>query len=365
MIRAILVDDELPSLEKLEKLLKETGTVQVENKFSQPLEALEYLKENKMDVVFLDIEMPDIDGIELAGRIADLHSGEIVFVTAYNQYAVQAFEMNALDYLMKPVSAERLKITLDRLNKKAVIPTQNKDIKIRCFGRFDVMAGSDSIRFRTDKAAELLAFMIDSKGTLVSRSKIIDSLWGDFEGDRALIHFNTTLYYVKKAFQSSNIPISIQYDRGSYLLNMNGIDCDYIKFWDFFENLAFPGWEDVKKMEETASLYAGDYLTGWESDWVVVKRLQTEERYIALLHSLAEYYKSIDNYRKSIKWLNQALIHQPLSRSLNYKLIEVLLLYKERVLAMKQYDFYKAGLAEKLQQEPDEGFEKLFNQYKE
>lgn len=361
MISAILVDNELPALEKLEQLLTETGTVQVAAKFSQSREALEYLKENKTDVVFLDVEMPDMDGIKLAEHILDLRSGEIVFVTANNQYAVQAFEMNALDYLIKPVSAERLGKTLDRLNKKTENLLKNRDIKIRCFGRFHVMVGAEMIRFRTDKAAELLAFLIDSRGSVVGRSKIIDSLWGEFEGDRALIHFNTTLYYLKKAFQACGVHISIQYDRGNYCLNTEGIDCDYIKFWNFFESTEFPGWDNVKKMEETSRLYAGEYLAGWESDWVVVKRLQTEERYIALLHSLAEYYKSIGNYRKSVKWLNEALVHQPLSRSLNYKLIELLLLFKERTLALKQYDIYKAGLAEKYHLAPDEGFEKLMS----
>jgi len=263
---------------------------------------------------------------------------------------------------MKPVTADRLRKTLDRLSKNAESSPLSKNIKIRCFGRFNVTAGSNTIRFRTDKAAELLAFLIDSRGNTVSRSKIIDSLWGDFEGDRALIHFNTTLYYVKKAFQSCDISISIQYDRGSYLLNAEGVDCDYVTFWSFFENTEFPGWEDVKRMEEMARLYAGEYLSGWESEWVVVKRLQTEERYIALLHSLAEYYQSIGIYRKSIKWLNDGLLWQPLSRSLNYKLMEILLHCNERVPALKQLDFYKAGLAEKYQQAPDEEFEKLFHQ---
>ncbi|HYE69227.1 MAG TPA: response regulator [Anaerovoracaceae bacterium] len=364
MIRTIIVDDEQPSLNKLEKLLKDSGIATVEGKFTQPMEALEFLKENKVDVIFLDIEMPDIDGIELANLIFDQHGGDVVFVTAYNQYAIQAFELNALDYLMKPVTAERLIITLDRFHHKKETPPRGKDIKIQCFGRFRVTAGSNLLRFRTEKAEELLAYLIDNRGSVISRSKILDNLWGDFEGDRALIHFNTTLYYVKKAFQASNIPISIQYDRGSYLLDICGIDCDYIRFCSFFDNTKFPGWDDVPKMEETANLYIGEYLIGWESNWVVVKRLQMQEKYIALLVSLAEYYKSIGVNRRAIKWLNDALIHEPFDRALNYKLIELLLMMNEQLLADKQFEIYKNGLRDKHGMKPGEEFNLLFDRYK-
>lgn len=363
MIRTIIVDDELPSLNKLEKLLNDSEIATVEGKFTQPMEALEFLKVNKVDVIFLDIEMPDIDGIELANLIFDQHGGDVVFVTAYNQYAVQAFELNALDYLMKPVTAERLIITLDRFHHKKATPPRVKDIKIQCFGRFNVKAGADTIRFRTEKSEELMAFMIDNRGSSISRSKILDNLWGDFEGDRALIHFNTTLYYVKKAFQAHNIPISIQYDRGSYLLDIGGIDCDYIQFCSFFDSTKFPGWEDVPKMEETANLYIGEYLVGWESNWVVIKRLQMQEKYIALLVSLAEYYKSIGVNRRAIKWLNDALIHEPFDRALNYKLIELLLMMNEHLLAGKQFEIYKNGLRDKHRMKPGEEFNLLFEKY--
>ena len=91
--------------------------------FTEPLAALELLKKNTVDAVFLDIEMPETDGLELAGRILDLQGKiAVVFVTAYNDYAVEAFRLNALDYLMKPAEEDRIRETLNRIIEEKHIP---------------------------------------------------------------------------------------------------------------------------------------------------------------------------------------------------------------------------------------------------
>lgn len=94
--------------------------------FTNPLEALERVDALKADAAFLDIEMPGMDGLELAGRLMDRQRRlEVVFVTAYNEYAVEAFELHALDYLLKPVMKERLQKTMRRLlDREDVRPPQ-------------------------------------------------------------------------------------------------------------------------------------------------------------------------------------------------------------------------------------------------
>lgn len=360
MIRAIVVEDELPALVKMVKLLESSEMARVVGGFTKPLEALEFLKSNKVDVVFLDIEMPDMNGIEFSSRILDVQEGcAVVFVTAYNQYAVEAFQLNALDYLMKPVSAARLSETLGKITSMKGNNNTADGAYIKCFGRFAVSNGTEQVKFRTDKAEEMLAFMIDKRGGFISRNEIIDSLWAEFDGERALVHFNTTLHYVKKALLSYGIVLPFVYERGGYKFDYKSIHCDYLKIHSFIEERKTIGQENILQYEEIVELYQDEYLSGYDYHWVEIRRLQMEELYYDLILDLAEYYKGKDNYKKAAKWIKSGLKREPLHRELNYQLIKVLLLDNDRFMALKYYDVYKKSLKKNLLQEPDKAFRKL------
>lgn len=118
MLNLILVDDELAALEELADKLQQIGGVHLAGKYQDPAAALEQIRKSPPDAAFLDIMMREIDGFTLAGEILQLGRRiDIVFVTAYDEYAVKAFEMNAVDYLLKPVTKERLSLTLKKISK--------------------------------------------------------------------------------------------------------------------------------------------------------------------------------------------------------------------------------------------------------
>jgi len=119
MLRAIIVDDEELSVKWLKSVLAEVGGVDVCETFMSPLAAYEYAKTHPIRIAFLDISMPAINGMRLSSLLRELDASiEVVFVTAYDDFAVRAFELSALDYLMKPVTAERLAKTLERIGRK-------------------------------------------------------------------------------------------------------------------------------------------------------------------------------------------------------------------------------------------------------
>lgn len=118
MIRALVVDDELPAREELSLLLEQTGEIEIIGKAANAIEALACIRRDQPQVMFLDVQMPAVSGIELLGMIDDQSMPEVVFVTAHDQFALRAFDENALDYLLKPVSPERLARTIERLRRQ-------------------------------------------------------------------------------------------------------------------------------------------------------------------------------------------------------------------------------------------------------
>ena len=115
MLKAIIIDDELYAREELNELLVETEKVEVIGQCSNAIEGLKAIHSLKPDVVFLDIHMPQVTGLELLSMLDPETMPIVVFVTAYDEYAVKAFEDNALDYLLKPVDIVRLNKTLKRV----------------------------------------------------------------------------------------------------------------------------------------------------------------------------------------------------------------------------------------------------------
>jgi len=125
-LRAYLVDDEPPALERLRRMLEQTDRVQVIGSATEPEEAVTALSADPPDVCFLDIEMPRLNGFEVLARLAS--QPIVIFTTAYNQYALQAFVVNSVDYLLKPVDPDALERALnkiERLRGSAMVPQQD------------------------------------------------------------------------------------------------------------------------------------------------------------------------------------------------------------------------------------------------
>jgi DNA-binding LytR/AlgR family response regulator len=121
VIRALLVDDEAPARSELRYLLNEHGDVEVVGEAASAGEALELARSVHYDVVFLDVEMPGLTGIQAAPLVRERRDPPaVVFVTAHAEYAVDAFAVEAFDYLLKPVEPERLARVLDRLRERTV-----------------------------------------------------------------------------------------------------------------------------------------------------------------------------------------------------------------------------------------------------
>src|SRR5438093_9461765 len=118
-LRAVLVDDEQLARDELGYLFGQVGGVEVIGQAGNGIEALSTIDKLQPDVVFLDVQMPGLTGFEVARRMLDTNApSHIIFVTAYDQHAIEAFEVNAVDYLLKPVDPARLEVAVDRARRR-------------------------------------------------------------------------------------------------------------------------------------------------------------------------------------------------------------------------------------------------------
>lgn len=136
LLKALLVDDEVPARSELRFLLGEAGGVEVVGEAGSANEALQLIRAIPYDVVFLDVDMPGITGIQLSEVLAELeHPPALVFVTAHSEHAVKAFEVAATDYLVKPVETGRLKMAIERIAPVVEAPARIERIPVEKAGR--------------------------------------------------------------------------------------------------------------------------------------------------------------------------------------------------------------------------------------
>jgi two-component system LytT family response regulator len=129
-MKTIIVDDERLAREAFKSMLKKYPQIEIIGEYKNTIEAEEALKKNQVDLMFIDIQMPGETGLEFLERID--HAPRTIFVTAYDEYALKAFELNAFDYLLKPLDPERLEETIKKLEEEEKIPesvVQNKKLK--------------------------------------------------------------------------------------------------------------------------------------------------------------------------------------------------------------------------------------------
>ena len=130
--RVLIADDELPARNKMKRLLKKIDNVDIVHVAENGFDALEHIHSLKPDLIFLDIEMPGMNGLEVAENIELDNPPSVVFATAYSEHAIKAFELNAQDYLLKPFNEERLRSAINKVreNKSDTVLDKNKIAEI-------------------------------------------------------------------------------------------------------------------------------------------------------------------------------------------------------------------------------------------
>ena len=227
----LAVDDRLPTAQQIRDMMLEINPEGEHYAGDDPAELLGSVKENKPDIVWLDIEMPGMSGLEMAAEIKkNSPATNIVFVTGFPEYAVDAFGMHVSGYVLKPATKEKLHGEIENLRH----PVPKKDesqLRVQCFGNFEVFGNNGIIQFSRSLSKEALAYLIDRRGAGCTVGEICSVLWEDRQADKKLkSQCRVIMAALKKDLESAGAGDVIVKNWNTWGVDTSKISCDYYEF---------------------------------------------------------------------------------------------------------------------------------------
>ena len=225
---AIAVDDEVLMLGALVSAVSASPDISEVYKFSGCEEALEFVKENSVDIAFLDINMRGMGGLALAEKIRSARPDcKIVFCTGYEEYAIPAFKLHVSGYLLKPVSAKDVQAEIDNIKG---IRQKEKPLSVKCFGNFEVYAKREKLTFKRSKTKELFAFLVDRNGAGVTVAEIGAALWENDEEQKNQNYIHQLFRDLRQSLEAVGVEDIFERNNYFYSLNPEKLDCDYYAY---------------------------------------------------------------------------------------------------------------------------------------
>ena len=237
-------------MEDTVSLLAELPQIDEAKGFTRGRDALDYLAENRVELALLDIDMPGMNGMELAAVIKTRWPDTaIVFLTGYPQYAVDAFELRASGYILKPATAERLAREIEYV-LSAKRDCCSGHVVMRTFGSFDCFVDGKPLAFRQAKCKELLAYLVDRRGSSVTRAEAFAILWEDRLYDRSMQkQLDVIIRSLRATLQEYGIASILEMKSGTLRIDAEQLDCDLYRFHG----------GDAEALNE----YRGEYMSGY------------------------------------------------------------------------------------------------------
>ncbi len=333
MFRVIIVDDEKSAINMLEKAISTDNRLTVVGKFTYHEDAVEFVRNNQVDIAFLDIEMPEVKGIELAKMLTGISPRlEIIITTAYSEYALSAYQAHVIGYLLKPVDAEELRAQIDILERRydrgqivANTPETSEvreKLRVNCFGEFTCVGGKTAARWKTARAEELFALLVYYAGRPRTKLQIYEKLWPDGIPDNADNMFYVACTYIRNTMRDVGFSDVFCRDRDKYYLDIEQIECDVYIFTQYAETFNFLGFDELKAI---IGVYRGAFLEGKTYTWCEEPAKRYANVYRNALLRFAQLHKEHGDLTKTKEILTNLLSLDPTNEDAMEQMLLILI----------------------------------------
>lgn len=257
-MKIIVVDDEIAALNTFLPSIVDNKNIECKMFMNSPDAALECVRTDKIDAAFLDIKMPEADGVELAARMLKCNPAiKIVFISAYAQDEKKIAErLNgaAVYFCHKPYDAE----TVKRLLASISAETSRPKLFLRTFDAFDLFVNGVAVNFSSRKAKELLALLTDARGSYVAMDTAIGNLWPDKNAELGKRLYRDAVCRLRMTLKDAGADDLVSFERGRAIINTRAAECD---MWSFLNG---------------GGVFSGRYMPQY--DWSIVTESALEQQ---------------------------------------------------------------------------------------
>lgn len=321
-MKVVIVDDETLAIDELCAHLR-GYTVEIVGKYMDSTEALDHIIIDKPDIVFIDIDMPEVNGIDLAYQIQNvMFDIIIIFVSAYPQYAMDAFRVHALDYILKPLRSSSFAGTMDYVKKQYEliqlkrVNEKKEKLLINCMGKLEVVNQNQEVmRFSTQKSKELLSYILCNAEGAIYRDELISRVFPGEKPENALNNYYVTLYRLRNSLANFGFTEDVFVIKKNYDIYIRDGVCDFIDFKRFLKKYVKTKSEYIDAADKFIAAYYGELFTEMEFDWTISAREWIKNSMEELMLDLLAYYNNL-NSGKVERILRKALEMNPESNKI-------------------------------------------------
>ncbi|MGE7110605.1 response regulator [Lysinibacillus sp. NPDC047702] len=362
-MRIVLVDDEHLPLTRLKTLLEKSKVPKIDivGEYTDSLDVIAQIQALQPDVAFLDIVMPDMDGLALGEKLQELLPNiEIVFTTGYDKFAIDAFNLHAIDYLLKPVQEIRLQKTLERLQRVIENNQQmaTKQKMIQLLGGIKVITSEGKVqlmKWRTSKAKELFAYMLSNRNEIIYRDTILELFWPESDMDKASKQLYTAIYTIRQTLKNyglEGVQISSPLLNSGYKLLVENVVIDVEQWLDQLKSLPPLQENTADKHERVFQAYTGDYLGDSDYLWSEGERERLRRLWLRHAQQLSEFYIKNKKYAAAVRVQERVQTFSPDEEESYFTLMKLYDLLNNAAAVEEQYWQLKKMLQEQLAVEP-------------
>ncbi|WP_168120404.1 response regulator [Paenibacillus sp. HB172176] len=360
-MRVVVIDDDKAMLTVMKRRLARIDGVEVAASMRQVSHARDYFRRDSADLAFIDIEIAGDNGLQLARELRESHRDlDIVFVTSHKEYALDAFDSYPLDYMIKPISTERLTETVERARRKRQgqrasegEAIEGKQMIIQGMGGLTVADWQGGeVKWISSKSKELFALLLLNRGKEVSRSVIIERVFPDMPLNNSNAYLHTAMYQLRKALTAQGLKQMVISHYDQYRLDLTKAEVDYI---DFENKLRALGDIHESNMEDALALeqlYKGELFGEQSYLWAV----QEQERLGYLYDDFAKrLIRNLMDCKKAATALpiaRKLVRRHELDEEANFLLLQLLGAVKDWKALQNHYERFRDLLKRELGIEP-------------